>query len=439
MKRLGRKHPWVAMINAWVTACLLVSIPFLPLACGVSKKTTKAPSAAFEFVEATLSRDIERKGKESVPVGQSAVFYTNDTEVISRIKIANISGTHKIRWDWKKPDGSLYYSTDNLSIKVPSGKLRKEMSLWHRISLDGESAVDYPGRWLANIYVDNDILSSLHFEIKPEINIDKLPDLSQTPDSELWGLIIGIENYSKLPAVDFAEKDARLVREYFIKILGVPEKNIITLIDSEATKGQLEGILRSYLPLNLDKNSTLFVYFAGHGAPSLKDGDAFIVTYDGEPRFIEYTGYKLQTLYADIGNLPAKRSIVFIDGCFSGASARSGKMLIAGARPALLKVKNLTLPSDKIISMTAAQGDQLSNAFQEKEHGLFTYYLLSGLRGAADADGDGTVTLNELYTYIHVNVVKVSRRDGLEQTPEILPNVDRLGKINVSRVVKSEA
>jgi uncharacterized caspase-like protein len=284
--------------------------------------------------------------------------------------------------------------------------------------------------------MDNDILSSQSFEIKPEINIDKLPNTIHEPNPENWGLVIGIENYAELPSVDYAEKDARLVHQYFVKILGIPEKNIITLIDSEATKGKLEGILRSYLPMNLNKNAILFVYFAGHGVPSLKDGDAFLVTYDGEPRFIEYTGYKLETLYADIDNLPIKRSIVFIDGCFSGASSRSDKMLIAGARPALIKVEDMAFSSDKIISLTASNGDQLSNAYPEKEHGLFTYFMLSGMRGAADANSDEIVTLDELYTYVNVNVVAVSRRSGLEQTPDILPGVDAVEKIRISNVVK---
>jgi uncharacterized caspase-like protein len=302
--------------------------------------------------------------------------------------------------------------------------------------LFNEPAVGYPGRWLANIYVDNDVVSSNHFEIKPEINIDKLPELARVSDPNSWGLIIGIENYANLPAVDYAEKDARLVREYFTKVMGIPEKNVTTLIDSQATKGKIEGILRSYLPMNLDKQATLYVYFAGHGVPSVQDGDAFIVTYDGEPRLIEYTGYKLKTLYTDIGNLPAKRAIIFIDGCFSGASSRSGKMLVAGARPALLKVADMALPSDKIISLTASQGDQLSNAYPEKEHGLFTYFILSGLRGAADADGDQSVTMDELYTYVNRNVVTVSRRSGLEQTPDILPGIDAVKQVKVSEVVK---
>jgi len=436
MKLFGKEQACILRMNVWINCFLIIILLNSLFACGTSQKQIKTHNTGFEFKEATLSRDVEKKEKDSIPVGQSTVFYTNDTEVVSRIKVANISGKHKVRWDWHKPNGSLYMTTGSQTIKIPSGKIRKEMSLWHKITLYGEAAVDNPGRWLANIYIDNNIVSSQHFEIKPEINIDKLPKVTQTSNPDHWGLIIGIENYANLPAVDFAEKDARLVQEYFKNLLGIPEKNIITLIDSEATKGKIEGILRIYLPLNLNEKSTLYVYFAGHGVPSLEGGDAFIVTYDGEPRLIEYTGYKLETLYADIGNLPAKRSIVFIDGCFSGASSRSDKMLIAGARPVMLKVKNMNFSSGNVIAITASQGDQLSNSYPEKEHGLFTYYMLSGMRGAADADGDEMITLDELYTYVNLNVVKVSRRTGVEQTPDIQPGVDAVKKINVSRAVK---
>jgi hypothetical protein len=436
MKPVDRMRNRIFRMKFWAAVFILTIVTHGIISCSAPNKGIQSSSPGFEFVEATLSRDIEKKGQESIPLGQTTAFYTNDTEVIFRIKIANVSGTHQIRWDWHQADGSLYHSTGNQPIRIASGKYRKEMSLWHRISLYGEAAVKHPGRWRVNVSMNNDILASQSFEIKPEINIDKLPNTAHDPNSENWGVIIGIENYAKLPSVDYAEKDARLVYRYFHNILGIPEKNIITLIDSEATKGKLEGIFRSYLPLNLDTNATLFVYFAGHGVPSIKDGDAFLVTYDGEPRLIEYTGYKLATLYADIGNLPIKRSIVFIDGCFSGASSRSDKMLIAGARPALIKVEDMAFSSDKIISLTASQGDQLSNAYPEKEHGLFTYFMLSGIRGAADANGDEMVTLDELFAYVNVNVIAVSRRSGLEQTPDILPGVDGIDKIKISKALK---
>ena len=78
---------------------------------------------------------------------------------------------------------------------------------------------------------------------------------------------IGIEDYLRLPNVEYARKDALIVKDYFIKVLGVPEENVMTLIDNDATKGRIEGYLKEYIPSNVGKDTTLYVYFAGHGAP----------------------------------------------------------------------------------------------------------------------------------------------------------------------------
>jgi len=417
------------------TAIILSITLLLVMGCGSSNKNVKT-GPTVDVIDVALSRDIEDRGPDSVPIGKSSIYYTNDTGVVSYIKVANISGKHKFRWDWYRPDGKLYCSTGNETIKISSGKYRREMCIWHKISLDGEKAVSYPGRWLVDVYFDNDIVSSNHFEIKPEINVDKMPKFASTPNPSTWGLIIGIENYSDLPSVTYAERDARLMQKYYEKIIGIPEENIITLIDSEATKAKIEGLLKSYLPMNLSSDTTLYVYFAGHGVPSIQDGDSYIVTYDGDPRFIEHTGYKLKTLYSDISALPIKQAVVFIDGCFSGASSRSNNMLMAGTRPALINVEDMDLPSNKIVSMTASKGNQLSNAYPEKEHGLFSYFVFSGLRGPADSNQDNHITLDELYTYVNSNVVKVSRRGGMEQTPVILPGRERASNIKLIKVIK---
>jgi len=50
-----------------------------------------------------------------------------------------------------------------------------------------------------------------------------------------------MENYDSLPNVKFTRKDALIIKDYFVRILGVPVENIISLIDSEATKARIEG------------------------------------------------------------------------------------------------------------------------------------------------------------------------------------------------------
>ena len=86
----------------------------------------------------------------------------------------------------------------------------------------------------------------------------------------------------------------------------------------------------------------------------------------------------------------------------------------------------------RIISLNATSTDEVSHAYYEKRHGLFTYYLLSGLKGEADRDDDGWTSIKELYGYVRTNVRRVSRRLQSEQTPVIVPSSDQVKDIALS-------
>ncbi len=219
-------------------------------------------------------------------------------------------------------------------------------------------------------------------------------------------------------------------------MLGVPEENVITMIDSDATKSRIEGYLLNYIPANVQKDTTLYVYFAGHGAPDMQKGDPYLVPFDGDTRFIEQTGYKLKKFYNDLDNLSIQRSYVFLDSCFSGVASRAAKMLAKGTRPALIHVKDVTLKKKKVISLSATSVGQTSNAYPETGHGLFTYYLLRGLSGEADADDDSWVTVKEVFKYVTRNVSRVARRLGAEQTPAITPSLEKIKDAAIGKVLK---
>jgi len=65
-------------------------------------------------------------------------------------------------------------------------------------------------------------------------------------------------------------------------------------------------------------------------------------------------------------------------------------------------------------------------------HGLFTYYLVQGLRGAADANNDGIVSLQELYAYLEREVGQRSRAVGGNQHPMMKGEVE--GSLPLIRV-----
>lgn len=418
---------------------LILSVfSFTLFACSTTYKEVQKPPP-FKMQQMTIAKGIS-KGVTGTPVDPSTTFTTEDPEIIAYLKFNNMHGSHKLKWDWHTPDGRLFYSSGDYQMAVPDGKYRKEYTAWHRLPVRDEKATSFLGNWQVKAYLDGQLLVSKEFTVESnELDIDKLPQTAVKSNPSNWGLVIGIEDYANLPPVDFAKRDANVVKDYFVKILGVPEENIIFLADGKATKSTIEGYLKNYLPKNMDKDTVLYTYFAGHGAPDIEKGDAYLVPYDGDPRFIAQTGYKIKDFYEDLAKLEIQRSFVFLDACFSGTVARGEKMLIAGIRPALIHVEDVALYSDKVVSLSATKGGQVSNSYPDKKHGLFTYYLLSGFRGLADADKDGWVSMGELYNYTKENVTRASRRQGVEQTPSFTPAIDLVKdveNIKVGKVMK---
>ena len=421
-------------MNTLKATLALLILPLLVFACSSTKYVEKKPPSKFAGV--TLSKGIDSKGTIGVPLEPSTTFSTQDSEVIAHLKFENISGKHKLRWEWYDPNGDLYYSTGNFPFKTSRGKYLKEASTWHRLSIDGDKAANYPGDWELKVYFDGELLESKRFVMKAVTGVALPEEVSQKPYPKDWGLVIGIEDYAHLPSVEYARRDALIVKEYFIKVLGVPEENVIFLIDGNATKARIEGYLKQYIPANVGKDTTLYVYFAGHGAPDMEKGDPYLVPHDGDTRFIAQTGYNLKTFYQDLDNLGIPRVYVFLDSCFSGVASRAAEMLAKGARPALVHVEDVRLDSDVVVSLSASASGQSSNAYPETKHGLFTYFLLRALKGEADENDDSWISVKEIFDYVKNHVVRVSRRMGTEQTPVITPSLDMLKDVAVSKVLR---
>ncbi|MEW6542885.1 MAG: caspase family protein [Nitrospirota bacterium] len=234
-----------------------------------------------------------------------------------------------------------------------------------------------------------------------------------------YAIVMGIEQYrERIPKADFAVQDAKDVAQFLTAQAGYREENVILRLNEQATKSDMEKYFEAWLKNNVDANASLLIYFSGHGAPQAATGDAYLVPYDGDPAFIEQTGYPLKRLYLMLDKLPTKNVVVMLDSCFSGAGGRS--VLAKGARPMVLTVEGLA-SSAKAVVLAATSGSHLSLADQEKGHGLFTYYALQGLAGDADANGDGAIDVQELFEYLKPQVQRVARRTyNTEQVPQLI-------------------
>lgn len=255
---------------------------------------------------------------------------------------------------------------------------------------------------------------------QPKSDVDDLPTNKTKMNKNAYAIVIGIEQYrQKLPKADYALADAKVVTQYLTKVMGYPEENIVTLTNENATKSDFEKYFEKWISNNAEKDSTIFIYYSGHGAPNTKTGDAYLVPYDGDPSFIEQTGYPLRKLYGVLNKLPAKEIIVVLDSCFSGSGGRS--VIAKGARPLVMNLQNNMVLSKNITVLSASLGDQTSSSYDEKGHGLFTYFLLKGMKNEDVFSQDGSVRINELFGYIKPQVERIARKQyNNEQTPQLI-------------------
>lgn len=227
-----------------------------------------------------------------------------------------------------------------------------------------------------------------------------------------FAIVVGIEKYSAIPDAAFAERDADAMRKHLIA-LGYPERNILFLAGERATRSAIRKYVEVWLPKNVKPDSQVFFYFSGHGAPDPASKQAYLVPWDGDPKFLENTGYPIAKLYRSLGALKARKVLVALDSCFSGAGGRS--VIAQGTRPLVMKIdSSIPAGAENITILSASAGDQISGSDNAQGHGLFTYYLLRSLNLSG-----GKASVKDAYAAMVPEVEDAARRQNRAQTPQL--------------------
>lgn len=255
------------------------------------------------------------------------------------------------------------------------------------------------------------------------VDVDDTIPTGELKNPDAIAIILGIEEYEKLPMVSYADRDASVFRGYAKNVFGIPDDNdhIYFGLNGNVTKAIFEKLFAEdgWLANRVEPGSDVYIFYAGHGAPDIKEKTPYLMPYDGDANYPTQTGYALSLLYENLGKLKVHSVSVFLDACFSGQT-RESKSLLAESRPIAVIVENPILTSDKITVFSASTGSQISSGYPEKRHGLFTYFLLKGLQGKADLNHDKTVTVQEMDEYLSQNVKKAASRLDREQTPQVM-------------------
>ena len=124
-------------------------------------------------------------------------------------------------------------------------------------------------------------------------------------------------------------------------------------------------------------------------------------------------------MFDKINNLKPKSVTLFFDTCFSGSS-REDESLLVDAKPIRILSSHAANIPDNFTVFSSSLLNQISSGFKEAKNGLFSYYLMKGLEGKADANNDRKITNQELYVYLNENISGKATELGREQNPELI-------------------
>jgi len=243
-----------------------------------------------------------------------------------------------------------------------------------------------------------------------DINIPR----SAAQNKNSFAVIIGNENYKNEIRVKYAVNDALTFKDYAVKTLGIPEKQVHYVTD--ATFGTmldeidwLNNVTKAY-----GGQAKVIFYYAGHGMPDETSKSAYLLPVDGTSSRSR-TAIKVDELYAKLTEYPSQQITVFLDACFSGGS-RDG--MLASGRGVRITPKAGVLKGNLVI-FSAVSGSQTAHPYEEEQHGLFTYYLLKKIQ-----ETKGEASYQELGDYINTQVNRKSVVNNKEQNPKINVSID---------------
>lgn len=234
----------------------------------------------------------------------------------------------------------------------------------------------------------------------------------------MWAIIISINQYQKAQNLKYAVNDAQAFRGYLKDYVGIPDERIFYLANQDATKTRIESLLGTTIKRKASKDDTVIIFYAGHGAvepdQSNLDGDGFekyLLPHDADVEDLYSTSISMNNLRTIFMRIRSDRLIFIADTCYSGASG--GRTMMATKTRANLSdtfYDRISKGKGRVI-ISSCSANEVSKEDDSLQHGIFSYYMLEGLKGRADQDKDGIITISELFSYISRKVPEASAQD----------------------------
>ena len=227
---------------------------------------------------------------------------------------------------------------------------------------------------------------------------------AQAPTGKTYAVVIGISTYESkaLPALQYADKDAAAFAAYMQSKAGghVPADNIKLLLNDQATLAAISDAI-DWLRDSCQENDIAYLYFSGHGDVETKSIDSlgFLLAWNTPPNNYRNNAIRIADVNSDANTLSVikkARVVLITDACHAGKLAGDA---IQGRQ---LAARQLRLVRDNEVRLASCRPDEEAAEGPDwgGGRGVFSYYLLMGLKGLADAEHDGRIKLREINAFM---------------------------------------
>ncbi|MEP7196459.1 MAG: caspase family protein [Saprospiraceae bacterium] len=359
-------------------------------------KIIETPSNAPKINDATISKiEVKEKVEEKIPncnsafckSGKGTLDYADGSKFIGEF----INGEPKGK-------GICYYANGD-----------RYEGMWNNHAPDGEgvmyfkSGLIYGALWEHGT-AKKQLSSKQEFVFNPNIKEDKNDEV------KIWAVVVGVSRYEHMPSLKYSDDDAYKIYAFLKSPEGgaLPDNQIKLLIDEDATRNKILTSLNE-LALKADENDVVMMYFSGHGL----EGTFIPIDYDGYQNAVKHD--EIRELF---NKSHAKHKVCYADACHSGS-------LLAAKSPFASDLNLFYEELDKSTGGTAFLMSSKSKEYSLEDGGLrqgiFSHFLIRGLKGEADSNQNKTITIRELFDWVSKNVKEYS---GSAQCPVIAGDYD---------------
>ncbi len=264
---------------------------------------------------------------------------------------------------------------------------------WKNNAPDGEgvmyfaSGIVYGALWNAGYPI-----KKINAKPKPSSSISNPSAVAveRSKEVKIWAVIVGIASYNHMPTLKYTDDDAYQIYAFLKSPEGgaIPDERISLLIDESATRKSILQEMENTFS-KADENDVIMLYYSGHGLP----GSFLPIDYDGYNNVLQH--YEIKNI---LEKSKAKHKICFADACHSGSLLAMKSPFNATKMQSFFDGFEQTEGGTALF--TSSKSEEISMETSGLRQGIYSHYLIRGLRGEADRDGNKIVTIDELYSYV---------------------------------------